>query len=466
VDLGTGRKADCPYPRIDLGVAVADDGAFAVAAYSDGAVHKLGREGAPLWKARVDVPGLPAVSPLDGAVSVASPDGRVAFLNATGAVARAVDFASAPVTALTPTLSRPATPLAPPVPAPFWDPPAKGVEVQPLDGAPFADPVELTGERTVTVPVPAAKPGQAVLVAFRYQLKQEPGELKVSVARDAALAQSASGNSSLGEALRASPSPATYRFAYRPQPTLAWVPLRPETAGPVTLTFTAQGGATLREGRLVVVSPGDWVNVAATPAPGRPAKFKAGPNPSVPRIMVPNVVGLLGDPRREQMAYGLKTADVYACFDGDGATGTDLYGLEYPMNPVWAPADMEKDLRSARVLMEFEKPRTIRALAVWERPGDWPVEAFTLERCDRYETDIMTKELKADWRLVCAGRGNAQYYHLHTFPPVAGRVWRYTLVRTPAAAQRLAELELFEDLLDSGLDLDAPAGGGELELKD
>jgi hypothetical protein len=222
-----------------------------------------------------------------------------------------------------------------------------------------------------------------------------------------------------------------------------------------------RGGATLSEGELVLVSMSEWANVAVTPAPGsgEMSQFGTKDNRNVPRVMVPNVYGLIGDPRREQMAYGLDDTNVYKLFDGKAYTGTDLWEIEFPHKSVRPGA--KDTLRGARIVMEFEQPRPIRGLGVWERAGDLPVQTMALEYCNSYEIDEMTRELHGDWKLACAVRNNRHYYHVHTFEPKKAKVWRLTIIDTPAKLQRLAEIELYEEVIDSLFNLDAEDDGGD-----
>jgi hypothetical protein len=83
-------------------------------------------------------------------------------------------------------------------------------------------------------------------------------------------------------------------------------------------------------------------------------------------------------------------------------------------------------------------------------PGDLPIESWTLESCNSYkEEKQMTHVLEANWKLVAYGRGNFQPYSVNTFKPVKAKIWRLTICRSLAAMQNLAEIELYEDIMDT-----------------
>jgi len=435
IDLDKQKVAEHSYPRIDVGMAVAPDGSSVVIAYSDGVVHKVGRNGAIIWEARVPVAGLPAISPNDGAISIVSADGSVTRLTAAGEVGRRIDFASAELLRLEPQPDGPARPLDPPMAPPFWEKPPKGMRLKRFDKAPFAQAETIEGERIFSVAVPETKPDETLLLCFEYQLK----------ARDDVLAVS----------FRSGKRELHYSFGYHLRPRPAAVPLRFEKGRTVSVKFQARR-ASVSGGRLLLLQPEELSNVAPTPSPkgGGMRQFDQKDNRNVPRVMVPNIFGVIGDPRREQMAFGTKKTDVYALFDNDPYSGTELFGIEYPLNE-WQPASWERNLRSAQVVMEFDRPRTLRALGIWEHSGAPPAEAYALECCDTYEVDEMTQELEADWKLACAVRGNTQYYHVHSFEPKKAKVWRLTVLRTSADMQRLAEIELYEEMMENLFDLDA-----------
>ena len=278
-------------------------------------------------------------------------------------------------------------------------------------------------------------PTQTLLLCFRYQVKKADDQLSVSFT---------SGKKRID-----------YSFPYHLHPWPASVPLRLRKGQAVELVFRAESGATLSNGRFLLVGGDEWANVAPTPSPkaGAMKQLEAKDDRNVPRVMVPNIFGLIGDPRREQIAFGTEKTDVYALFDNDPYSGTELFGVEYPLNE-WQKTS-EWNLRSARVVMEFVKPRNIRGLGIWEHTGAPPAEAYALEFCDEYEVDEMTQELKADWELACAVRRNTHYYHLRAFEPKKAKVWRITILRTPADMQRLAEIELYEETMEDLFDLDA-----------
>ncbi|HUW32130.1 MAG TPA: hypothetical protein VM223_11005 [Planctomycetota bacterium] len=442
VDLDKGTVVNYPYPRIDAGAAVAPDGSWLVIAYSDGAVHRIDRAGKLVWKAVLPESGVPGISPKDGSVTVVSAGGAATVIAADGTIAQTVDYGKSQVEPLKAAQEPPPRPLEPQAPAPFWQTPPQGIAKTELKGAPFAEPKTFTGSQKVTLSVPAMSANQTLLACFRYQLKDPADKLVVSMAH--------------GD------KPLTYWFPYHLRPWPAWIPMRFDAPRSVQLTFQSAGGVTLQDGRIVLLKTEDWTNVSPTPSPDSAGtdRFKIADNRNVPRVMVPNIYGQIGDPRVEQMAYGTKGTDVFKLFDVDVFTGTDLYEIEYPLND-WQPSTWERNLRGARIVMEYDRPRVMRALAIWEQPGDVPNESYALECCDKYEIDEkMTKELKADWKFVCGVRDNTDYFHLHAFPPTKAKVWRLTIVRTQARMQRLAEVELYEEAMESLFDLEGKEGEG------
>ena len=158
---------------------------------------------------------------------------------------------------------------------------------------------------------------------------------------------------------------------------------------------------------------------------------------------------LLGHPQIAELQAHPDPLD--ELLDGDaGAFGRPDPFL-VPEPGIEDPAD-RGELRSAEVIIEFEKKRSIHALGIWEDPSDLPASEFALTCCDSYGIDPQSQNIVADWRLVCVGRGNIDYYHLHSFPPVEARIWRYTVLRAPGREQRCAEIELYEDAVDTLLD--------------
>jgi hypothetical protein len=178
---------------------------------------------------------------------------------------------------------------------------------------------------------------------------------------------------------------------------------------------------------------------------------------------VPNVHGALGDPRVEQVAYGFPAqgrfklpadltehpkTDVFSYFDGDIYSGTPMYPTVRPGQAPWDdPHEVLATLRSAQVVMEFAKPRTVAGVGIWEHPYDRPVAAFALEHTN---DEKLAKAYDRDWTLALAARDNTDYYHLHVLSrPVSARFWRYTVLDTPCAVQRVAEIELYESSVDA-----------------
>jgi len=449
IDADTGGEVRVPYGRVDTGVAVAPDGAFAAIAYSDRTVHKIGRDGKRLWSVPLPAPGVPAVL-ADGTIVAACDDGNVYLLTPDGKVGAPMPFADAPATALPATWDRPPQGLAEPD-APFWEQLAETVGRISVPGAPFAETTDVRGKHEVSVDVPEMGDLDVLLVSFDYQLGGPDDRLTVTrnrEGRDIALA-----------------------YPYRAAPQRVGVPLRPGEPGPVTLAFSART-AKLGGGRLVLLKLDDLGNAAFSQA----GIDSTAANPAAPRVMIPNVFGLVGDPRREQMAYGFdiprdaklqgplppgvtrQAKTVPATYvDGDLYAATPLYPTIFPMNQPWDPPLTQQNLRSAQIILEYSTPRAITGIGIWEHPDDFPVRTFTLEACDTYEVDRMTRQLEGDWQLVCVGSGNVDYFHMQTFDPVRARVWRYTILQTASPVQRIAEIELYEDVLDAmELDMGAP----------
>jgi len=439
LDLTTGAAQDYRYPRVDVGVAVAPDGRFAVITFSDGAVHCLDRAGVLLWKTNLPIAGKPVILAKDDRILVAGPDDALYQLDAQGKLAGTQSLAAARIAPLTATPDPLPATLDAPAPIGWWDAPPDGVKVTPLANVACPLPATLTGTQTITVTLPPLKPLQTVLLAFTYRLHSLADRLDITVK-----------NGELS---------VVYPFLAHAEAWPAAIPLRFPDGGVTTLTFTCRDKATLAGVKLLLTDAGVWHNAAAT-REDMPPK-----NAPLPRLMVYNVFGLLGDPRVEQLCSGLKTTEIYRCFDGDVYNGTKLYDTKFPLNTSW-DGGAEPDLRSARILLEFREPRTILGLGLWAQPGDLPVESWTLECCDSYtEEKQMTHELKGNWKLVTAGRGNTQVYALQGFKPTRARIWRLTLVRTPAQAQYLAECELFENALDNvGDGGDDTADTGDLGL--
>jgi hypothetical protein len=239
--------------------------------------------------------------------------------------------------------------------------------------------------------------------------------------------------------------------------------LRPAAAGPATLTFRATGGGGVEGLQLLRLKLSEFDNAA------RAGVTQKGGNVNTPQVLVPNVHGALGDPRVEQVAHGFpaqargplppdlkgpQKTDPFSYFDGDVLAGTPLYPTVFPGQAPWNPVESRPTLRSAQLVLEYAKPRTVRAAAVWEHPSDRPVSAFVLEYCDDARPGAL-KSLEGSWQIAVEGHDNADYFHLHAFDtPISARYWRYTVLETPCPVQRIAELELLESALDS-MDLDA-----------
>ena len=324
-----------------------------------------------------------------------------------------------------------------------------------MDGAPFTAKTSVKGEQKVSVGVPKVGKTDVLLISFEYELADPTDHLEVA----ACIA---------GRTNR-------YIYPYRAEAQQVAVPLRPAKEDEVAIAVRSAGGASLGDGRITRLDMQGFANAAYNPV----GSGRAVQNAAVPRVLIPNVWGLIGDPRRDQMAFGYslpkgdsepppgapRSAETRPATYVDGRIdyGTPLYPSIYPLNKPWDPPLTLKNLRSAQIVIDYEKPRTISGIGIWEQPGDRPVSAFALEACDKYEPDGMTKELKGNWQLVYAGSGNIDYYHAHMFKPLKARVWRYTLLRTPAPVQQIAELELYEDAMDSVMDVMDAQGGGELD---
>jgi hypothetical protein len=433
-DLLTGAKADFRYPRIDVGVATAPDGAFAVVTFSDGAVVRLDRAAKQVWKTTLPVRGKPSVL-ADNRIVVTAPDNTMTLLDADGKVLGTHSLAAAnpaPWTAVVDPL--PAT-LEPPAPTPWWDAPPEGVTVTKLNTN-ISNGSAKINNATDYFTLPALEKTKTVLAAFTYTLTDPTDRLTVTLE---------------GGGVKVS-----YPLPAHNTPWPAAVPIRLPDGGRVSINFAATKASHVANLRLLVVDASAWNNAAVT---REDMPSKSAP---LPRLMVPAVFGLSGDPRAEQMSSGLMNTNIYKVFDGQVYAGMNLFEVKYPQNAPW-DGGAEPDLRSARIVMEFRESRTILGLGIWNTPGDLPIEGWALECCNQYKVDDqMTKELLAPWKLVASGRNLTEIYSLAGFKPTKARVWRLTLTRTPAKMQSLAEVELFEDVRDSIGDDDPDAGDLDL----
>ncbi len=432
LDLNKGLSFDYRYPRADVGTAVAPDGSFAVVTFTDGMVVRLGRDGKPAWSTKLPVIGKPVILVKDNRIGIACPDGTLQMLDFQGKVLDAKSL----VTDRDIIVQAKAEPLPAklehPVAAPWWETPQGDMKITPQEAV-FTLPEKLTADVSIKIQQPKLEKMQTYLATFTYMLNNPDDRLLVTAT---------CGRQS-----------ATYPFAGALLTRSAAVPLRFADGGEVTLTFKAKEGATLSNAKLQMADASAWHNAAATREDLPPA--------SAPRIklMVPNVFGLIGDPRAEQVSSGLKDTKLYNCFDKNVLTGTNLYNTVYPQNVPW-DGGAEMNLRSAFVLMEYKNARTIFGLGLWAMPGNLPIESWTLECCDSYwEEKQMTHVLQGNWKLAAYGRGNLQPFSVSTFKPVKAKIWRFTITRTPAAMQNAAEIELYEDIMDTvGEDDDDIAG--------
>jgi len=436
VDVEKGVEHRVEYPRMDVGMAVAPDGAFAVIAYADGLLRKVAPSGETIAEFRLPAPAAPVVD-AGGRILACGSDGVVRVV---GEPPREIPFGDAPVEILDlpeqtppPGLVRADT-LAPrALPAPL--------ETAPLPRpAGLAETLELNGTHKLTLATPAELgPLDVILLSFRCQLRSPQDKLTATVAY--------------------ADRTATYIFPYTAEAAAVSVPVRPRGGQSVEVSLTSVGGAALTGIGLQRLNLHGFTNAAAT------AVGRAGANPQAPKVMVPNVHGALGDPRVEQMAYGFPDkgefplppdvkppvhTDAFSYFDGDVLAGTPLYPTVRPGKAPWDPPQALATLRSAQVVLDFARPVTVAAVGVWEHPSDAPVSAFAVEYCGGASEAGLTRELTGDWKLAFEARGNRDYYHVHPFAkPLTGKVWRYTVLDTPSAIQRLAELELYQSLVDS-----------------
>ncbi len=422
VDFEKGLSFDYRYNRADFGTVVAADGSFAIVTYTDGTVTRLSRDGTPVWSTKLPLAGKPIIMVKDNTIGVASADGNLQLLDMQGKILNPKKIISANEIALT-VKSDPLPPvLEAPITTQWWDMPQGDMKVTPQETA-LVLPETLTGEYSVKVMQPKLGKMQTMLVSFTYKLNNVDDRLQVSAT---------SGKQTI-----------TYPFDGVLLPHPVTVPLRFANEGEVTLTFKCKDGATLSNAKLLLVDAGSWHNAAATKEDLPPVSA-----PSI-KLMVPNVFGLIGDPRAEQVASGLKETKLYNVVDNNIFTGTSLYDMQFPQNHPWF-AGTEQNLRSAFILFEYKKPRSLFGLGLWSMPGDLPIEAWTLECCDGYkEEKQMTHELQGNWKIVATGRGNYQPYSVQTFKPTKAKIWRFTITRTPAKMQNLAEIELYEDIMDT-----------------
>jgi len=437
------------YPRVDAGIAVAPAGRFVVVTYEDGAVCRYDTDGVRAWTARLSAPGLPLVDG-EGRILVACHDRIVHVLEPEeGTVVATHAFADAAAGPLDPEPFDLPEGVAPPQPTPFWQALEGDFDVEPLDGA-SASALAVAPEAAVEVTVPNLAKLETLLVAFRYRLARPGDELRATA--------------TLGGKER------TFRFPYALEARWAWVPVRGEESGPLSVRLACAESAEVTDVRPVRLRAADMRNGVFSPKPGKRSNGIKGAQ--APRVLIPNFFGMLGDSRCEQTVYGFKmdggrgnpdvripeeylderSTDPWSYFDGDVYHGTPLYPAMY----------RKHNLRSAEIIMVFREPRTFSAIGVWEDPRERPVDSFALEVCDSYEIAQKTDIFVGDWRPVYHHRRNTQYYHVHAFPATTGKVWRYTVLRTPAHVQRCAEIELYEsavDALEADMDIDGIGGG-------
>jgi len=431
IDLETGAISHHPCRSADRGIALAQDGSAVVVSYSDGAIHRLGRGGELVYDMMLPAPGQATID-AKGQVVVACADAKVRWLDADGHISRELDFSKATAQKVDAPVARLADELHPAPMGGWLD--RLGKDWKEESGTPLlADETSLEpGQpKTLVLDAPKANRWDVIVLPFTYQLKHTDDELLVEFSAD-------------GKQVK-------QHFGYSTTKQNASVALRVKEAGKVEVSFSSKSGGTLTAGKLVLLKAHGEVNAALT-AKLTPGAEGEGSHENVPQVMVPNVLGLLGDPREEPMAWGLDAkaagargwtaTDKFAPVDGKLYDGTVLYDATFRRG----------NLRSAQVVIEFAKPRPIDAIAIWEDPADLPTTAFVLECCDHYTITPKEKTLQADWKLICQGRGNNSYYHLHSFKPVAGKVWRYTILDIRGKAQRVAEIELFEEAMEDLID--------------
>ncbi len=442
----TGSVTNLAYARADVGVAVAPDGSSACVAYADGRLRRFDATGRLLREEMLPAPGQPLFL-ADGQLAVAADDGRVYF---PGTDRKPLVFGDSPVQPQVLTAGS-LPPQVRSLRTPFWDQLGDLVQVRPLT-APVLPATLAGGPVKLAVQLPKMGELDVALLTFDCTWPAPDARLRVQVRID-------------GRA-------ADYIYDGATTPTTVSVPLRSVQGGAVELTLEGPAELRLADARLRQLRLGDFVNATLT------AAGRAGANRNAPWLMVPNVVGFLGDPRgTEQVAYGWPgdakgalpsdltppvRTEIARVFDGDVLQGTPLYPSSYPGRVAWAPVESRDILRSAQVVMAFEKPRTIAAVGIWEHPFDRPVSGFALE----YTNDRRVAEagqnvrsgllstsvtgFAADWNLAVASYGNRDYYHLHRLSkPVAARFWRYTVLETPSSVQRVAEIELYETGIDA-----------------
>jgi hypothetical protein len=432
LDIERQKEARVSYARTDVGVAVAPGGQFAVVVYTDGLVRKAAFDGQILAEKRVPAPGVPTVLE-DGVIVVASADGKLYF---PGSDRAPIVFASDSVKDLSGDMATIPPGLFTPQ-KPFWQELPKKVEVRSAEAgkANLAEVTEFKGSKELAVSLGKADGLDVRLFSFNYQLKDVKDTLRVAFRLD-------------GETVTCLyPGVASARTA-----TLAF---RPKSAGDLALTLTAESGTTLSRPEIRLVRLADYWN-ATYMSPTDISK-----SAMVPRVMVPNIHGCLGDPRVEQMDYGFppgwggklppdlkgrQETVVKTCFDGNLYSGTPLYPAVCPAGSApWYPAGSRSTLRSAEIIMEFDKPAPIEGIGIWEHPHDLPVRSFILEYCgDAHVAQSMTKQMVGDWKVALAPRDNTDYYHAHFFEkPISAKFWRYTITETPGLVQRVAEIELY-----------------------
>ena len=452
IDFEKETETRVDYPRTDTGIAVAPDGRFAVVCYRDGLVRKVSFEGEVRAEERLAAPGVPAIGAI-GDITVAAADGRVYFFDRSK---KPIGFVDAPVETLPDRVApRPLGLL------PLQVPPDRGFRKVAASGIPFTVESRFKGTHRAELPLPGVAGIDVAVFSFEYRLDDPSEELHVA----AEIA---------GRKL-------AFLFPGAQQTRTASVSFRLKAPDKVALTLSAESGAVVSGGRLARLDLSDYSNLAYLD----PEKMGSGIQ--VPRVLVPNIHGALYDPRVEQMAYGFSAkwrgklppdlsgkqeTQVRKCFDGNVYVGTPLYPSHRPAgHKGWYPRGSISTLRSAEVIVEFEKPTAVAGLGLWEHPHDHPVRSFILECCnDARRTDDMAKTLGGSWKVAAAVRDNTDYYHRHFFPkPVTAKFWRYTIVDTPALVQRVAEIELYGGIeatfdLDGGEDEEEADGGTDMDL--
>lgn len=441
VDVPRGVQHSVSYPRIDTGLAVDPAGRFGVIAYADGLVRKVEPDGRLLADMPAGVAGFPLLDAA-GQLLLCGYDARIHF---PGTDREPLPFGDPePEVLPLPMQAFRAGGMAPR--PPFWK--SLRGSMAPVDKGDAFPASSVDGKtHAFSVDVPACKQLGVYLVDFTYALKQPGDRLQVQ--------------------LSAGKQQATYLYPYSSAPQHVSLPLRRAEAGPVTLRFESQHGVQLSGGQGRFLGLSGCVNAAKTST--------AGTGANVPRLIVPPTYGY--SPGAYKIAYNFPSnykrplppdlkpgvkGDIFSLFSGDHLAANPLFPCQRAGVRAWEPPSTTPTLAGAWVILEFTDPVEATGLGVWQHPFDLPVSDYMIEYGNSFQEikNAEFHEVRDDFKIADVVWGNTDYYRLHQFrEPIKARFWRITIVSTPAAVQRFAEIELYQDAFDSLLDMDMNIDG-------